>query len=261
MRFDLHCHTRGASPDSFISLDETVRLLKKSGYDGMLITDHNSYKSCVNLDRFVDFVVLKGIEYDTLDGGHVIIVLPSHVDLHIFEYKGLPLDITIKVVHLLGGIIGPAHAYDFSKLGVCNTRNNRDEVLQQFDFIETFNGCLYGKSSVKCTDLAKRLNKVCFGGSDSHMRLKVGLGYTNIPFDIRTEDDLIRVVKEGDFNTLSVGGSFFERRSVLMHKMGITSAGFCYGNLTKFYFVKFHKIHKLLLSNIYAMCNSINPLL
>ena len=69
------------SIDAKVPIQEYITKLVKEGFDGMLVTDHNSYdgyrkfeKIAKNLHLEKPFTVLKGIEYDTRDGGHVIAV-------------------------------------------------------------------------------------------------------------------------------------------------------------------------------------------
>ena len=50
----------------------------------MLVTDHDSYNGFRNYrdnlkNKINDFVVLKGIEYDTIDAGHILVILPENV--------------------------------------------------------------------------------------------------------------------------------------------------------------------------------------
>ena len=42
MKFDMHCHTKEGSLDGKVPVEEYIALLKKKGYDGMLVSDHNS---------------------------------------------------------------------------------------------------------------------------------------------------------------------------------------------------------------------------
>ena len=35
MILDMHCHTKEGSPDSHVSLRETISVLKRKGYDGI----------------------------------------------------------------------------------------------------------------------------------------------------------------------------------------------------------------------------------
>ena len=44
MKLDMHCHVKEGSIDSKVSLDEYIKKLKEHGFDGMLITDHDTYK-------------------------------------------------------------------------------------------------------------------------------------------------------------------------------------------------------------------------
>ena len=73
MKFDMHCHTKEGSLDGRVGLEDYIRILKDKGFQGMLVTDHNSYdgyrawKNQVKDGTAQDFVVLKGIEYDTIN--------------------------------------------------------------------------------------------------------------------------------------------------------------------------------------------------
>ena len=43
MKIDMHCHVKEGSIDSRVSVDEYITLLKRKGFQGMVITDHNTY--------------------------------------------------------------------------------------------------------------------------------------------------------------------------------------------------------------------------
>ena len=43
MKFDMHCHTKEGSLDGRVGLEDYIRILKDKGFQGMLVTDHNSY--------------------------------------------------------------------------------------------------------------------------------------------------------------------------------------------------------------------------
>ena len=106
MKFDMHCHTRAGSIDSKVETARYIELLKEQGFDGMLITDHDSYKGYYDWlstrdsmpDEIKDFVVLKGVEYDTKDAGHFIVILPDHVHLHVLRmFHGAPCCVAASV--------------------------------------------------------------------------------------------------------------------------------------------------------------------
>ena len=138
----------------------------------------------------------------------------------------------LKIVHALDGIVGPAHPFDYSKLGICNTKlKDNIDLLSQFDFIETFNGCLDKRGAVLSDNLAKELNKPCFGGSDSHSLLKVGLGKTEFSCEIESEDDLIACVKNSCYVDIKASGDLFNYKHATLHSMGVVTGGFAYGLL------------------------------
>ena len=43
MKLDMHCHTKEGSLDGKVSIEDYITRLEELGYDGMLVTDHNSY--------------------------------------------------------------------------------------------------------------------------------------------------------------------------------------------------------------------------
>lgn len=215
MRFDMHCHTKEGSLDGKIHLADYVTLLKEKGFQGMLITDHNSYQAYRYYKKhreepaFQDFVILKGIEYDTIDAGHVLIIMPEYIKLPILELRGLPVSILIEIVHFFGGILGPAHPCGEKYLSLCNTRRYRKNphILKEFDFMEIFNACEPPAANEAAAELASRNRLPGFGGSDSHKPDCVGSAYTEVPDDILTESDLIRYIRKK--RPVSCGGVYY----------------------------------------------------
>ena len=51
MKFDLHCHTKEGSLDSKVSVQEYVYKFMTLGYDGFMISDHNSYKGPLDTNK------------------------------------------------------------------------------------------------------------------------------------------------------------------------------------------------------------------
>lgn len=203
MKLDMHCHTKEGSPDGKLELLENIAILKQKGYQGMLITDHNSYKAyryykkCK--DKPDDFVVLKGIEYDTINAGHMLIVMPTGVNLPILELRGLPVALLVEIVHFHGGIIGPAHPYGEKFLSICSTLRGKlfRRVCCKFDFVEGYNACEDADSNMCAMSLAKTYRLPCLGGSDSHKEDCAGFGYTILQEDITSETELIKYIRSG----------------------------------------------------------------
>lgn len=201
MRIDMHCHTAEGSLDARVSIFTIVDTLKQKGFDGVLITDHNSYKGYEAWEESGrdDFVVLKGIEYDTRDAGHMLLILPQNTDTAIFSYRGMSVLKLVKLVHRLGGIIGPAHPFAYCKFGMLNhAKWRRNSALcHNFDFVEGFNSCAGSISNTLAARLAKHYRRPAFGGSDNHRLSGIGLGGTEIYADIRNNDDLLAAILAG----------------------------------------------------------------
>ena len=161
MKLDMHCHTKEGSPDGKTALLDNIAILKQKGFDGMLIADHNSYKAYRYYRQLEnkpeDFTVLCGIEYDTLDAGHILVIMPSGLCPRILELRGLPVLLLIEIVHRYGGILGPAHPCGEKFLSIFNTRRGKalkERLIRKFDFIEAFNACEDDISNECATSLA-----------------------------------------------------------------------------------------------------------
>lgn len=214
MKLDMHCHTREGSPDSKVGLLENIEILRQRGYQGMLISDHDSYKAYRYYQKLFpkpdDFVVLKGIEYDTVDAGHMLIIMPTDVKLPILELRGLPVVLLTEIVHHYGGIIGPAHPCGEKFLSIHNTLRGKKagNIYKKFDFIEGYNACEDADSNMRAMRLAEEYNLPCFGGSDSHKPDGAGFGYTILQENISNETELINYIRSG--KTTMTGGIHYE---------------------------------------------------
>lgn len=204
MKIDMHCHVKEGSVDSKVGLEEYISILKDCGFDGMLITDHDTYKGYrywkehIKGKRHKDFVVLKGIEYDTCDAGHILCIMPQEVKMRILELRGLPVSILIDIVHRHGGILGPAHPCGEKYLSFATTKRyfRAPEIAKRFDFFEVFNACESKESNEGASRLASRYKKVGIGGSDSHRPDCIGTGYTILPRRVTCETELISLIRE-----------------------------------------------------------------
>ena len=213
----MHCHTKEGSLDGKVPVEEFIRKLRKKGYRGMLISDHNSYKGYrvwekeLKDRKFKNFVVLKGIEYDTIDAGHILVIMPENVKLKILELRGLPVQFLIDIVHKNGGILGPAHPCGEKYLSILNTRKHRHQLafMDRFDFLEGFNACEPPESNLRAQQIADQFGLPVFGGSDAHKPDCIGLGYTCFREPISCESDLIRLVREKGARASVCGGEYY----------------------------------------------------
>lgn len=247
MKFDMHCHTKEGSLDGKIPVSEYIRLLKTQGFNGMLITDHDSYNGFrayrdTLKDKMEDFTVLKGIEYDTIDAGHILVILPENVKLLLMECRGLPVRLLQEIVHRHGGILGPAHPCGERHLSITRTRayKKNPDIMMHFDFLEAFNACESQQSNMGARRLAFQYGLPMFGGSDSHHADCIGTAYTEFNEPILKESDLINYIKEK--KETHYGGEYYQ--GTVKGKIGIFNhvliEGFWFYN----HFASFCRHHK-----------------
>ena len=178
MKIDMHCHVKEGSPDSKISIDEYITILKANGFGGMVVTDHDTYngyrhwKNTIQGKKHEDFVVLKGIEYDTSDAGHILVIMPQGVKMRLLELRGMPVSVLIDFVHKNGGVLGPAHPCGEAYMSFANTKRyyKNPEIMKRFDFVEVFNACEPLESNEKAAKLAYKYGKLGVAGSEAFGR-------------------------------------------------------------------------------------------
>ena len=204
MKFDMHCHTKEGSIDSRVFVREYAEILKAKGFGGMLVTDHDSYKGWrywkehrAAMPR--NFGVLMGIEYDTKDAGHFIVIMPDGIHLRLLELRGMSVEMLTKIVHEYGGVLGPAHPFGMrsSSAMFCHKMKKNTHLMENFDFLEGLNTCERVRSNELARDLAEDYDLQCIGGSDSHKAVYVGTAFTDFDRDIKCNNDMINAIKEG----------------------------------------------------------------
>ena len=215
MKIDMHCHVKEGSLDAKVSLDEYITKLEANGFDGMLITDHDTYNGYrhwkYNMKGKVhkNFVVLKGIEYDTCDAGHIICIMPEGVRMRLLELRGLPVQVLIDFVHRNGGVLGPAHPCGGKYLAYTKTQKHfkSPELIKRFDFFEAFNSCESVESNASARKLVEKYKKPGTGGSDAHKIECVGKAYTILPEFVTCETELIDLIRRKV--PLEAGGTYY----------------------------------------------------
>lgn len=203
MKFDLHCHTKEGSFDSKVSVTEYINKFRMLGFDGFMISDHNSYKGCRAWDkikhdpRYSHFTAIRGIEYDTKDAGHVLIIMPDDLYLPVLRIRGMRLKKLIRMVHTFGGILGLAHPFGATGSSAMGFKNMDINLIKRLDFIETFNTCEFPDSNRLALELAVKYDLPTFAGSDAHVPEYIGMACTEIDAEIKCNNDLIKAVKQG----------------------------------------------------------------
>jgi hypothetical protein len=112
--------------------------------------------------------------------------------------RGLEVLDTIDEIHAAGGFAIAAHPYRrWSGLGEKNI------LGRPFDAIEAHNARSDRRSNRKALVLAQNLRTPVTGGSDSHDNGSLGTGFTVVPDDCQTVEDIIKAISQ---HRTKVGG-------------------------------------------------------
>lgn len=182
MKADLHVHT-SYSPDSKAKPEDVVRAAKERGIGCIAITDHNSFKAYFDVRDSTDVIVIPAEEVSSKDGH----ILAFGIDKEI--PSGLSIIDTINAIHEANGIAIAAHPYRWwSGLGEKN-------VVPEFDGVESLNARSTFGANRKSRALAKRFGKIETAGSDAHITVFIGDGYSEVPDTCRTWQDVMAYLK------------------------------------------------------------------
>ena len=176
MKFDLHIHTK-YSLDGKEEPRKIAKFLKKSGYGGIAITDHDTIKGAFGID-IEDFVVIPGEEIKT-SGGHILAIGIEE------EIESRNADEAIDEIHSKGGIAIIAHPFRYSKPGVAT-----------IDAVEVINGRNFPMQNKRAMEYAKRRRLPMTAGSDAHFMWEMGRAYTIM--EAHDIDEALQAIIKGE---------------------------------------------------------------
>ena len=92
MKIDMHCHVKEGSIDSRVGIEEYIEILKKKGFQGMVITDHDTYNGYRYWKENIKGK-LYGIIQAMSDAGYAITIYPTRAPQDAIEQiRNLPDD-------------------------------------------------------------------------------------------------------------------------------------------------------------------------
>lgn len=192
MLIDMHMHECTYSADSFLKLDQMVKIAKEKGLDGICITDHDSMglkDYAREYSRKTQFPVFVGIEYFSLQGDIVAFGIED------YPRERIPAQEFIDLVKAQGGVCFAAHPFRN------NNRGLEEHLLEVrgLDGLEVLNGSTSFEACRKAAEYAKRLGLFTLGSSDCHVPEKVGVYATWFPQErIRTMEEFLAAFREGN---------------------------------------------------------------
>jgi predicted metal-dependent phosphoesterase TrpH len=181
---DLHCHT-SASFDCLARPEDVVRAAAARGLTHIAITDHERIDGALAARRAAppELSVIVGEEIRTSDGDLVALFLEEAVP------SGLTARQTIARVRAQGGLVGIPHPFDRFR-GSLLRDSGLIAVLDEVDWIETYNARLVGGGNERAADLARERGIPGVAVSDAHSVMEVAVAYTTLEGDPSSADGL-----------------------------------------------------------------------
>ena len=170
LKLDLHVHSC-FSDDAFGTPQELISSLRKKGIHGMALTDHNTTKAWMTIQKELpeDFLVIPSMEISTADGHLLALNITETIK------RGLPIEETVECVIEAGG--EPIVPHLFRLLSGIKTAKLRT-IQNRISAIEVFNGCSTPNTNLKTAQIAREYHLGGTGGSDSHDPSYAGYAYT-----------------------------------------------------------------------------------
>ncbi len=184
MRFECHVHTHYSKGskirrEGLDSPKEIIKHARRIGLEGIVITDHDTVKGAIKAmeyGRRYGIEVIPGTEVSTSDGHLLALGIKENIP------PFLPVDVTVEMIHDLGGIAVAPHPFDIKKQGL-------GKKCMCADAIEVFNGISLDRvSNAKAMHFARCNNLIGINGSDAHCAEM--LGYTTM----ETDEDIVEAI-------------------------------------------------------------------
>lgn len=219
-KYELHCHCREISPCGWLSARETAALYKQAGYDGIVLTDHfrtdiielldgDSWEKKVNSlwkpynelkkeYEDTDFFIGRGLEIRFDNNGNDILLYGFSDELFLKEGE--------KWVTM--GLPAFYEKYQSEMLLIQAHPNRKattyQEPLTYLHGIEIKNTSPRNANYNEISEQTAKENSwlIATGGSDCHRREDVAGSGISCNRQIKSNEDLVRVLKEKDFEII-----------------------------------------------------------
>ncbi|MCL5960922.1 MAG: PHP domain-containing protein [Chloroflexi bacterium] len=168
-------------------------ILKAAGARGvncLAITDHNSIKGSLELQRIAPIRIILAEEIKTLQGEIIGLFLQEEIP------RRLSAEETVSKIKEQGGLVYVPHPFDRLR-GSRLRRQTLLEIVGQVDIMEVFNSRVtFPRDNALAREFADRFGLAHGGGSDAHVAYEIGRTVVEIP-DFETPAEFLIALRQG----------------------------------------------------------------
>lgn len=192
----MHVHVRD-NVDCDTGIEDIIEEERAKGIDALCVTSHDSFIPATvakEVGKKMSFTLFVGCEYSSIEG-HLLIYGIN--DENFVKRELMSAQYVIDCVSERGGVVVPSHPYSLSNSFVLG-----DKLfdLKGLFAIETINGGRSLEENNRAENAAKIGSLNGTGGSDGHFRGMYGNAYTVFDNEIKSDEDLVREIKNGKYH-------------------------------------------------------------
>lgn len=223
--YDLHVHTK-YSRCSLLEPAAVLKILKKKGYNGVAITDHNTIKGAIATKK-----LNKDKNFEVVVGEEIRSFLPGRGHCHILgfylnkEIKPAGIFEVVDEINSQGGLACIAHPFTE---GIRANVGGRQQLLRQLKkklvALECFNARNpFAFLDEKARQDARKLNLAMTSGSDGHFAFELGSAATKFDGRLGLRDALKKrkTIAAGGTRFFAYAGHFFSPIFKNARKLGL----------------------------------------
>ena len=216
-KYETHCHTMLVSRCGALGIKDLIDKYKAAGYSGIVLTDHYSpmtfdLPDFFNKKKAIDHYLRAYREAKKYSDENFTVLLGMELRFYATVNDYLVYGITEEMLYELPFLLPIYIKRASAMLRAKGCLFLQAHPFRQFitranprylDGVEIYNGKASAEDNVKSEKWAKSINApIMLSGSDCHRDSGVALGgiVTNEP--IKTNDDLIRILKSGEFRLI-----------------------------------------------------------
>jgi hypothetical protein len=167
LTIELHSHTH-ASADCLMRPADIVQTCRRKGIDKLAVTDHNTLRGALELQRLAPELVIVGEEIMTTQGELLGYFLTEEIPPQLSPAE------TIARLRAQGAVISVSHPFDRLRKGAWREADLA-AIIEQVDAIEVFNArCIFPHDNARALAFAQAHHKPGTAGSDAHAHIELG---------------------------------------------------------------------------------------